>query len=214
VERWFRIPSGLPGGKGAWLLLLVIVLWALPGPARAKVPYPLYGVRVVDGDPSDWHLKKDFYADMYRAGKTDKVVESKLYLRYDCPTNTLYVLVLAEPGVPIIARRTDGAWVAIDGISYKVVNAKAGNDGSPPDFAWVTRPNGSVQDGLFAIGYEASFILMPGSHSILVHADVLDDYQVQTSATALSPKQGLPIIVDCTVPIEQESWGKVKSMYR
>jgi len=60
----------------------------------------------------EWKLTEDFFAHMYRAGKPTKEVESELYLRYDCSTKTMYVLVLAVAGVPILVE-PDEAWVAM-----------------------------------------------------------------------------------------------------
>jgi len=51
--------------------------------AMAAPPQPTYGVANVDGNIGEWDLANDFFANMYRAGKTDKEIESKLYLRYD-----------------------------------------------------------------------------------------------------------------------------------
>jgi hypothetical protein len=142
----------------------------------AAPPNPSIGTAVVDGNPSEWNLTADFFADMYRAGDDGKVVESKLYLRYNPPTQTLYVLVLTEAGVPGL-KLADDAWVAIDGISNKVVNGNSGNDGTPPDFAWVNPSNGNVD------GFEASFSLAIGEYELIVHIQVYDDGEAQTSKT-------------------------------
>ncbi len=73
---------------------------------------------------------------MYRAGKPDKPVEAKAYLRYDCVLNTLYVLVLTEPGVPALAAGWESAaWAAIGTVSNKVYTGLSVNDTIPPDFA-------------------------------------------------------------------------------
>ena len=64
-------------------------------------PLPEPGMATIDGDYSEWNLTDDFFADMREAGKYDGTKEllSKAYLRYDCNTFTLYVLVLVEDGV-------------------------------------------------------------------------------------------------------------------
>ena len=115
---------------------------------------------------------------MYRAGDETKAVESKLYLRYDLPSETLYVLVLAEPGVPALTL-DDDAWVAIDGINNKVVKGTSGNDGTPPDFAWINPSNGEAD------GYEASFKISPDPEprTLMVHVQVYNDCESQTSKT-------------------------------
>ena len=93
----------------------LLLLSAAPALADNYSP-TLFSSAVVDGDSSEWNLAQDFFANMHRAGKADKPLESKLYLRYDCLTQTMYVLVLAVPGVPVLV---DGdAWVAINCLLY------------------------------------------------------------------------------------------------
>jgi hypothetical protein len=124
----------------------------------------------------------------------------------------LYILVLSMNGVPILASSVDGAWVAIDRISKKVVKANSGDDGVPPDFVWVGLTDSP--DGKVAYGYEASIHLNPGSYDLIAHANVLDDGGIQTSATLGSPKRGIAVRVDCAVPVEVPTWGGLKSLYR
>jgi hypothetical protein len=179
--------------------------------ACADPPFPRYGTRLVGGDYGDWNLTKDFFSNMYRAGNPNKPLESWLYLRYDCHTNTLYVLVLAVPGVPV-STNPIAAWVAVGSIGNKVVTGNSGNDGVPPDFEWIDQapaPGDSV-----AAGYEASFPLAPGTHEIIFHVNVYDDGKVQTSSTPGFPREGIEVIVDCTVPVDETSWGRIKSVYR
>lgn len=186
---------------------LALILTA--GAALADPPYPWYGVRVVDGDFSDWNLPKDYFAQMYRAGSEVKAIESWLYLRYDCTSSTLFILVRGRPSVPVFAIAEE-AWVAVDGNWEKLVDGDAGNDGVPPEFEWIDLN----EEGTFAAGYEASIILPPGSYTLIVHADVYDDLEGQTSATADFPKGGVDVILDCVVPVEEFTWAKVKSLYR
>ena len=82
-------------------------------------PSPSYGIAVVDGEPGEWNLEADFFTNMYRAGNTNKPLESKAYLRYDCTSHTLFVLVLVEPGVAGIHDPQGGSatsWVAIGAV--------------------------------------------------------------------------------------------------
>ena len=113
--------------------------------------------------------------------------ESKLYLRYDLPSETMYVLVLAKSGVPALTLNDD-AWVAIDGISNKVVKGTSGSDGTPPDFAWINPSNGEAD------GFEASFKISPNgeTRNIMVHVQVYNDFESQTSKTI---KIGLDLFV-------------------
>jgi hypothetical protein len=115
---------------------------------------------------------------MWRAGRPpgdhpNPVLESKLYLRYDCSTGTLYALVLAEQGVAVL-QQSDDAWLRIDGPPPSV-NGGSGNDGTPPDFEWVW-----IGDELR--GYEASLAVSAGNHTIDAHIQVFDDDESQTSA--------------------------------
>ncbi len=134
---------------------------------------------------------------MYRAGNETKPIESAAYLRYDCNTRTVYVLVLTL-GVPGLDGPTyaPAAWAAINTASNKRYTGNSGNDGIPPDFEWV----GSKYDGdpQHVQGYEASFQLSPGSYKIIVHIEVFDSGAPQTSATAGFPGTGIDLWLDCT----------------
>ena len=154
-------------------------------------PEPTYGPADVDGNESEWDPTADHFADMYRAANGDKPAESKLYLRYDCSTNTAYALVLAEPDVEIIANLLDDSYIKIieSGISSKVVDGNSGNDGTPPDFEWVRL----VLDGMRADGWEASFPLDPGSYEINVHTQIING-QGETSAVE---GRAIPLVIQC-----------------
>ena len=98
------------------------LIFGLVGNAFGLAPYPNYGTGiVVDGDPSDWDLTNDFFADMYEAGNPTKTLLSKSYLRYDCTSNTLYVLVLTEDEGYALA----GSWLADEGRRFCLVKANA-----------------------------------------------------------------------------------------
>ncbi|MDY6908257.1 MAG: hypothetical protein SV910_08570, partial [Chloroflexota bacterium] len=153
--------------------------------SAAVPPAPTYGTAAVDGDTGEWDLGDDFFAEMYEAGKTSKPDTSKLYLRYDCESNTLYALVLANDGLLVIVE-TDESYIKVAG--DKKVGDTDGDDGNPPDFAWVGR------DGDRAQGWEASFVLAPGSYDeFYVHTNVDDDGS-QTSST---DKSGITLEITC-----------------
>ena len=166
-----------------------------PSPCWAWTPPSYYSPTTVDGNYiGEWNLTSDFFANMYRAGNPTKQIEAKAYLRYDCVPNTLYVLVLTEPGVPALAAGWESAaWAAIGTVSNKVYTGMSGDDGIPPDFAWVD----PSPDGLTARGYEASFQLDPGTWSIIIHIEVFDSSASQTSATAGFPRELLPLTIVC-----------------
>ncbi|MDZ4806007.1 MAG: hypothetical protein SGI90_14200 [Candidatus Eisenbacteria bacterium] len=186
----------------------LLLLSAAPALADNYSP-TLFSSAVVDGDSSEWNLAQDFFANMHRAGKADKPLESKLYLRYDCLTQTMYVLVLAVPGVPVLV---DGdAWVAINAQNNKVVNDSSGDDGIAPDFAFIGV--GYDADPNHAQGYEASFSIAPGTYNLIVHVNVFDAGLGQTSATIGFPGSGPTLAIACTpLGTEHTTWGRVKSL--
>ncbi len=166
----------------------------------ALPPDTSLGHAEVDGEyEDDWNLEADFFANMYRAGRPTFPLESKLCLRYDCAEGTMYALVLVEPEVAgCIDAHDVTSWIAIDRVNRKVVNQESGNDGTPPDFAWVGA--GFDGDPAHALGYEASFLIAPGTtHIIIAHLQVWDDGAEQGSATEGSPGTGPQLIVPaCT----------------
>jgi hypothetical protein len=175
------------------IILFLVISFTTYGNARAVViAGPAYNVAVVDGDPSEWDLTTDFYANMFRAGNPDKQLESKLYLRYDCYTETLYALVLAEPGVFIL---TDSDNYIKWGNSTLLVNGSyAPPDGVLPEFAWINKVYNASLGLWVADGWEAAVHVAVGDYSDLnVHAQVYDDGS-QTSAVS---DRAIPISVVC-----------------
>lgn len=170
--------SGNPNGAS--------LSWICTGLSVPETPTVSQGGGLVDGDYTDWDLDTDFFANMYRAGNPDKAVESKLYLKYDETTETLYSLVLSEPGVPVL-ELPDDAFMKIDGI--KQSDGTFGNDGVPPDFAW-------IYDGETLIGWESSTPLQDGNYALNVHTQVYDDGEAQTSAVA---DRAIPLLIQSSV---------------
>jgi hypothetical protein len=171
----------------------------------------------VDGNPGEWDLTNDFFANMYRAGNPTKPLESKLYLRYDCITHVVYALCLKAGTDPIIADpNPEQNWLAINTQSNKVVTGLSGNDGIPPDFEFINTVAPTPPDTLtFADGWEASFPLGEGSYTLIGHAEVLGDFLAQTSATTGFPGTGPTLTLVCEpIATEPTTWGKVKSLYR
>ena len=160
-------------------LFVVIILVTSFGIVNATAPYPTTpATATVDGDPSEWDTDElyepnDFFADMHRAGELDKVVQSKLYLRYDPSTSTLYVLVLTLDDYPG-ERDADEAWVKIDGA--KMV------DGDYDDFEWIEL---NPYDPGYVKGFEANFTLAQGQYILDAHINVYsineDEKETQTS---------------------------------
>ncbi|MBU0494723.1 MAG: hypothetical protein KKA73_15165 [Chloroflexi bacterium] len=188
-----QIRKGLAVVIGALMLLLFPIAFT----SAATPPEPTYGAAVVDGDYGEWDLSNDYFADMYRAANPNHDVLAKLYLRYDCSTQTLYALVLVEPGHPIdVDIAADNHFVKIAS-GTKLVDGNAyPPDGTLPDLAWI----GLSADGTTATGWEASASLAVGTYGDLnVHTDVDDE---ETSAVA---NRAIPLVLDCLTAVELAS---------
>ena len=174
----------------------IVLLTALVVPATlAAAPNPSPGSVTVDGDTGDWSLGADFFADMTDAGNPDRPVRAKLYLRYDCDSETLYALVLTQGSDKI--KQTDPAesYIRIDGAG-KLIDGTDGNDGTPPDFAWV---NG---DGEGADGWEGSGSLEPGSYTVRAHTLILD--YSEDGYVPMDPiGRDVPLVIECEEPTEE-----------
>ena len=167
----------------SWLVVLALTSAALfvpaASPALAAAPNPNYesgapGI-TVDGNLSEW-TAADFFANMHRAGKADKQIESKLYLRYNCGTGILYVMVETENDVNLAAGGDN--FVKIDGVK-KVGSPNVGN----------YTPNADDE------GWEASFALGAGNYDLDVHTQV-EDGGSQTSALV---DRSAPLTIACPV---------------
>lgn len=165
---------------------------------------PVFGTAVVDGDYSEWNLATDFAAEMREAGKASFTLLSKLYLRYDCNTDTMYVLVLRE-GTYEAKNSPSDAWIKFDSLpgNGKVVDGNSGDNGTPPDFAWISA-------GSKFIGYEASFIIEPGTYTedMEVHIQIKPD---RTSSTGKGGQGGtmknLTLVVPADCPADSDGDG-------
>ncbi|MCB9250449.1 MAG: hypothetical protein H6613_18830 [Ignavibacteriales bacterium] len=136
------------------LLLLLFVFMTINLNAQPfSPPLPEPGTATIDGDPGEWDLINDFFADMREAGDfvTPKTLLSKVYLRYDCPTETLSILVLTEPGFTIVNSAADN-WVkeySLGG-NNKIVDVNG-------TFSYIS----DVANPPNIIGYEASGTIAP-----------------------------------------------------
>jgi hypothetical protein len=143
----------------------------------------------VDGFTTEWdvsgELSPDFYAWLYEAGNPDKPKFAQLYMRYHCPTETVYALVLAMPGYTPDEDPSE-AWIKVYDLgSDPVVDGNSGDDGVPPDFQWVF-------DGTDLLGYEASFILSgEGWYSFEAHINV------DGGDTASTGRPPIELLIDC-----------------
>lgn len=158
--------------SGLAVITLGASLVGLAAPAFAAAPSVATGNGItVDGTFTDW-TDADLFAQMHRAGKADKPVESSLYLRYDCDAAVLYVAVIVADGVTLVDSDDDN-FVKFGLNDKRVDGSDAPPDGTQPEFAYAPAD----------AGWEASIALQPGSYSDLnVHAQVFDDGEQQTSA--------------------------------
>jgi len=161
--------------------------WAKPA-AEVDVVTPLNwtaGTATVDGDISEWDLSGGNI--MCTAGSlgvdgcegNGKEQLSTVYLRYDCTTNTMYVLVLEADGKDAERSESD-AWVTVGGNSNKVLE----------EFAWVGNTD----------GYEASFTMTEDSDNVQVHLNVSGN----TSSTGKNgDTSSITGITTCEVPADE-----------
>src|SRR6187397_307248 len=90
----------------------------------------------IDGSDADWDSPAlDFLTPMFEAGDPGKSVLANAYGRYDCGTQTFYVLVRSVVGWTILPSNTDN-YVKL-GQTQTLVNGNSGNNGVPPDFKYV-----------------------------------------------------------------------------
>ncbi|KKG30650.1 hypothetical protein DU52_06805, partial [Methanosarcina mazei] len=166
-------------------IAFTIAMVALASNASAAAQTPSYGTAIVDGKYIEWDLNADHFADMHEAYNANKDVLSKLYLRYNCSAKVMYVLVLRVPPYEV-QPTADDAWVRIDSAEgAPVVSGTTGNDGIPPDFEWVKNDTGTI------IGYEASFPLEPGTHTIGAHI------QIKPGRTSGTIDKQIPLVINC-----------------
>ncbi len=152
--------------------------------SMAAAPTPNAGSATVDGAIGDWSLSADFFVDMTAGGVAGRPVRAKLYLKYDCDTEVLYALVLAQGDEQARQTRPDEAYINIDG------QQKIQQDPAHGQFAWV---NG---DGTLADGFEGSTPLVPGDHTLRAHVLIADD-----SEDGYTPMDSvgrfIPLVIEC-----------------
>ncbi|MBM4467883.1 MAG: hypothetical protein FJ014_20430 [Chloroflexi bacterium] len=175
----------------AGLIAVMLTAWNVASVWAATPPEPIYGTADVDGDYGEWNLSNDFFANMYQGGDPNKDILSKLYLRYDCSTETLYALVRAEDDVDIEAFKSEEHWIRID--ENKKVDDTDGDDGTPPDFAWIAR------SGDYAQGWEASAPLAPGIYTLNVHTQVYERIgeKHEDDQTSAVKNRAIDLLINC-----------------
>ena len=141
----------------ACVLILMVMTPGVLALEPAKPPEPSYmGFSesiTVDGDPSDW-VDKVVFANMYEAGKQNKDLLAKLYLRYDCESEILYALVLCESDIEL---KNDPTGIWIKEYSFPKNAIIMGMNG-PGEIIY-------IYDGNKIIGYEAWGKIKPGVYN-------------------------------------------------
>lgn len=151
------------------------------------------GTAVVDGDISEWNLSTDVATRMCEAGSINadgtcngKEQLSTLYARYNCNTNTMYVLVLKQPGY---TTDESASWVKIYDLSQ---SPQVQGPANASNFHDVTI-GGVVQ------GYEASFTLAAGTYnSAEIHLEI--DGGRTSSTGKIDYTRSITVPETCTVP--------------
>jgi hypothetical protein len=164
-QRVVRLRAGRMIRPLGWAGVAALLALSVLGPGSVGAgspPVPSSGSVTVDGSTGDWNLGADHFSDMTDTGSATQPVNAKLYLRYDCDSETLYALVLGVGGTQFLESRPENAYIRIDGAG-KLVSGESGNNGTPPDFSWVN------PDGQLADGFEASGIVAPGTHTVRSH---------------------------------------------
>jgi len=169
----------------AGLCTLLIIALA-PNNVLAECDVILYGgTATVDGDNSEWnHTTTLPSGEMYQAWKPENEVLSKFWLRYNCDTETMYILVMAENTIDV----QNGTFVYVKLDGDKVVSSSP--EGAQ-EFSWV----GLSSDEKFADGWEASFPLTEGTFTLEIHNNAYDDEGKRQSAGL----EEVQLCVDCAV---------------
>ena len=153
-----------------FVIFVAILAVMVPGALASSEPsyIPPSGAITVDGNTvpnpdGEWDLTNDFFALMdhnsnNKNSKNSKNSENsnnyppeKLYLRYDCDTETLYAMVQVAPG-SVINPVFGENWVKVD--DNKLVDAKY----------YIYDVNGGI------IGWEALGTVSPGAYNLKVHS--------------------------------------------
>jgi uncharacterized repeat protein (TIGR01451 family) len=196
--------------RRAWTVWLpALFLQLVAGLAQAaQPPQPTYGTAVKDGNPdtggpgAEWLYRPsagfplgfDLWAGMFTAGDPDKPRLANAYLRYDCASQKLFVLVLQVPGVPLLTSPTGNAWA-----NFTKAGSKLYNDNNAGDVLWFGL--GYDGDPTHARGYEAAIPLAPGSWpNFIVHVEALVGSSMATAGTPGFSSGNAPLEISCPGP--------------
>jgi hypothetical protein len=120
----------------AGLLLLSAIAPSVASAAAPDVREVTPAGIVINGSAADWDSpSQDFLADMFEAGDPTKRVLARVYGRYDCATETFYVLVRTVTGWKVLPSDNDN-YVKL-GQTQKLVDGSDTPNSTPPDFAYI-----------------------------------------------------------------------------
>lgn len=149
------------------LICLALLLAAFAGVAYAyDPPYPASDPfeppnlsATVGGGYGEWDTiapSADFFVELLRSGQIpqngEPVFEGKSYLRYDQTQGILFVLVLMDPGIPILPTTNEFAalndyMTSVKVDSVQVITDWSGNAGNSPNFEYITAAVDLNNDG-------------------------------------------------------------------
>ena len=163
-----------------YLLICIVIIAMFTGVVSAKVPAS--GLGNMDGWPyEEWNLATDgpdFWG--YMTNPLTNNVEAKAYVRYDCDTNMVYLLVIDEDGGGMLLPPTTSVYIN-------------NNNVAPSSFVWDYTDSSET----YAYGYEASFPLPPATYgNFVIEAEYLVSIvntPVYTTAATLDE----PLIITC-----------------
>ena len=182
--RKLRVPVALATAGAATL--------AMAGLAGAAPPEPTYGSAVVDGYTSDWNLNEpnsDLFSFLEVGG--EGAAEGRLFVRYNCATNELFMLVRTVPGVQLDPNADPSSHFArVHANGPSIVDGNAAGSGN---FAYIDQNADGVADG-----WEARAVVAIGSYpEFNVGTQVLSD-GAGGSGTEVTPKDaGEPLAMSC-----------------
>jgi hypothetical protein len=160
-----------------YFLICVVIIAMLAGIVSAK--QPAYGLGTMDGWPyEEWNLATDFWGDM--TNPLTHAVEAKAYVRYDCDTNTVYLLVIDE----------DGGGLLLPPAASVFINH---NTVAPSSIVWDYTDSSET----YAYGYEASFPLSPATYgNFVIEAEYLA-FIVNTPVYTTAATVDEPLTITC-----------------
>ena len=168
-----------------FVAILVVMMQGALALTPADPPEPSYithssEVITLDGDLGEW-LTNDEFASL--SHNNPSYPPKTLSLRYDCGTDTLYVMVLATPGTFINPNPAvlGEHWVKVNGGGALV-------DETSSDFAYIS-------DSAGTIGWEASVRDLPPASYTSLKVHTIEDINGESTEETFSVN--IPLLIKC-----------------